>query len=57
MIVKIIKNYEDRFRLPTTDVLNDGCQKLIQTLADHFPKLNQRMIRERLEPMPLVAMR
>ncbi len=56
-IPKIIKDYEDRFRLPTTDVLNYGCQKLIRTLGDRFPKLNQTIKQERLEKMPLLAMR
>jgi uncharacterized NAD-dependent epimerase/dehydratase family protein len=55
-ILKIIKDYEDRFRLPTTDVLNYGCQKLIQILNDRFPKLNQKITRMRLERMPLLAM-
>lgn len=56
-IPKIIKDYEDSFGLPTTDVLNYGCQKLIQTLGDRFPKLNHKIKREKLELMPLLAMR
>lgn len=56
-IPKIIQDYEHRFRLPTTDVLNYGCQKLIQTLCKHFPKLNQKINSESLEIMPLIAMR
>ncbi len=54
-IPKIIKDYEDRLRLPTTDVLHYGCQKLVQALGDRFPKLNQK-IKQNLE-MPLLAMR
>ena len=56
-IPKIIKDYEDRFRLPTTDVLNYGCQKLVQALSDRFPKLNQKIKRRSLERMPLLATR
>ncbi len=54
-IPKIIQDYEDRLHLPTTDVLNYGCQKLVQALGDYFPKLNQK-IKRNLE-MPLLAMR
>jgi uncharacterized NAD-dependent epimerase/dehydratase family protein len=54
-IPKIIKDYEERLRLPTTDVLNYGCQKLVQTLCNYFPKLNQKINRD-LE-MPLSAVR
>ncbi|NCJ08298.1 DUF1611 domain-containing protein [Synechococcales cyanobacterium C] len=57
-IPKIIKDYEDRLRLPTTDVLNYGCQKLVQSLCNYFPKLNQKIKQENLETMmPLLAMR
>jgi hypothetical protein len=27
--------------LPTTDVLSNGCQKLVQALSDQFPNLKQ----------------
>lgn len=53
---KTIKDYENRFQLPTTDVLNYGCQKLIQVLCDRFPKLNQK-IKQDLTTIPLLAMR
>lgn len=56
-IPKIIKDYEKRFRLPTTDVLNYGCQKLVQTLCNYFPKLNQKINRKHVETLPLLAMR
>ncbi len=56
-IPSIIKDYESRLRLPTTDVLNYGCQKLIQTLCSYFPKLNQKIKRDRLESVPVLAMR
>ena len=54
-IPKIIKDYEDRLNLPTTDVLKYGCQKLVQALGDCFPKLNQK-IKRNLE-LPLLATR
>jgi len=54
---RIIKDYETRFRLPTTDVLNYGCQKLVQMLGDRFPKLNRKIKQERLKTMPLLAVR
>jgi uncharacterized NAD-dependent epimerase/dehydratase family protein len=56
-IPAIIKDYENRLRLPTTDVLNYGCQKLVQTLCNYFPKLNQKIKREHIETIPLLAMR
>jgi uncharacterized NAD-dependent epimerase/dehydratase family protein len=56
-IPKIIKDYEQRFGLTTTDVLTDGCQKLIQVLADRFPKLGQKLKRERIASLPVLAVR
>ncbi len=58
-IPKIIKDYENRLRLPTTDVLKYGCQKLVQALGDCFPKLNQKIKRNLELPLlaPLLAMR
>lgn len=54
-ILNIIKDYEERFQLPTTDVLSDGCQKLIDSLRHYFPKLNQPI--KRAEILPLLAVR
>lgn len=42
-IPSIIQDYEKRLRLPTTDVLKDGCQKLIEALGDRFPKIRQKI--------------
>jgi uncharacterized NAD-dependent epimerase/dehydratase family protein len=56
-ILKIIEDYEKQFQLPTTDVLSHGCQKLVQTLCKHFPKLNQKLKRENLEKIPVLATR
>ena len=38
----IIERYENQFQLPTTDVLSDGCQKLVQALTDRFPALQPK---------------
>jgi uncharacterized NAD-dependent epimerase/dehydratase family protein len=40
-VTKFIKDYEKRLQLPTTDVLNRGCRKLVQTIVNHFPELNR----------------
>jgi uncharacterized NAD-dependent epimerase/dehydratase family protein len=58
-IQKVIKDYENRFGLLTTDVLNYGCQKLVQTLCNHFPKLDQKIKQESFKtiPFPLLAVR
>ena len=42
-VLEVIENYEQKFKLPTTDVLSSGCQKLVQALSDQFPKLKQKM--------------
>lgn len=56
-IPTIIQDYENRFHLPTTDVLNYGCQKLIQALSDRFPSLNQKINPPvPLAPLPVLAM-
>lgn len=49
-----IEDYEQRLQLPTTDVLNDGCQKLVDALAAQFPALNQIIKRKSLEILPLL---
>ena len=38
-----IMYYEKRLGLPTTDVLNYGCAKLLQELGKQFPKLNKKI--------------
>ncbi len=40
-VTRCIKDYEQRLQLPTTDVLSRGCRKLVQTIVNHFPGLNQ----------------
>jgi uncharacterized NAD-dependent epimerase/dehydratase family protein len=54
-ILKVIEDYENRFQLPTTDVLNYGCQKLVRALSNHFPKLNQKIERKRLEAITYIG--
>jgi uncharacterized NAD-dependent epimerase/dehydratase family protein len=56
-IPNIIKDYEKQFKLPTTDVLNYGCQKIVQTLCDRFPKLNQKIKPKNLPKISVLAMR
>lgn len=54
-ILNVIADYEQRFQLPTTDVLNHGCRKLVQALRTRFPKLNQIIQRKSLEKIPVLA--
>lgn len=42
-VIVTIAEYEEKFCLPTTNVLTHGCQKLIQALYRHFPKLNKNI--------------
>ncbi|MCP2726924.1 DUF1611 domain-containing protein [Limnofasciculus baicalensis] len=56
-ILKVIKDYETRLKLPTTDVLTHGCQKLVQILGKHFPKLAQKIKLGNLEKIPVLATR
>jgi uncharacterized NAD-dependent epimerase/dehydratase family protein len=56
-ITEIIADYEEALGLPTTDVLNDGCQKLVQALGDRFLKLNQKIKRGSLKSAPLLVLR
>lgn len=45
-VLSSIEDYEARLRLPTTDVLSYGCEKLVQRLCQYFPKLNQIIQRQ-----------
>jgi uncharacterized NAD-dependent epimerase/dehydratase family protein len=40
-IEQVIVEYEDKFKLPTTDVLKQGCGKLIHTLFKAYPELRK----------------
>jgi uncharacterized NAD-dependent epimerase/dehydratase family protein len=56
-VLKVIADYEQRLKLPTTDVLSYGCQKLIHTLSNHFPKLKQKIKQENIVKIPALATR
>lgn len=47
-MVRFIDHYEQKLQLPTTDVLQYGCQKLIAALSQTFPQL-------KLNRQPLLA--
>ncbi len=42
-IDETIIDYEKRLKLPTTDVLNYGCRKLVQELGKQFTKINKKI--------------
>ena len=42
-VLKFIQSYEKYLSLPTTDVLNYGCEKLVRMLGDRFPKINTKI--------------
>ena len=50
-----VANYEQRFQLPTTDVLSHGCRKLVQALCNHFPELRQKISRKHVEKVRALA--
>ncbi len=54
-ILEIIEEYEKQLHLPTTDVLGHGCQKLVQSLNHHFPKLRQKIKPKKLQIVPALA--
>ncbi len=56
-IQNMIEAYERDLRLPTTDVLSYGCEKLVQVLIKHFPQLNQKIQRPSLDRTLLLANR
>lgn len=43
-IKNTIKKYENNLNLPTTDVLNKGCEKLVTELFNFFPELIEKEI-------------
>jgi len=55
-VLRFIANCERRLQLPTTDVLNHGCKKLVETLWGHFPYLRQKHDRKNaIKTQALVA--
>ncbi len=53
----IIDRYEQQFKLPTTDVLEHGCEKLIEALIKHYPSLKKAAKFEELSRIPLLVSR
>ena len=45
-ILKVIEDYEKKLKLPTTDVLNFGCEKIIQALNKNFPELKHKVAKK-----------
>lgn len=56
-ILEIVEDYEQRLQLPTADVLSHGCQKLVQTLINHFPKLGRKIKGTTPERIPALGTR
>ncbi|MDY7013026.1 MAG: DUF1611 domain-containing protein, partial [Cyanobacteriota bacterium] len=54
-IQKIIESYENRLRLPTTDVLTHGCHKLVRALGHRFPTLERENKRKHSQIIPLLT--
>jgi uncharacterized NAD-dependent epimerase/dehydratase family protein len=52
-VLKIIEGYESQLRLPTTDVLSTGCQKLVQALSEHFPMLKNKIKRKNFNSLSI----
>jgi len=53
----MIDRYEQELKLPTTDVLEYGCHKLIEALVAHFPSLNKTTKIKKRSRTPLLALR
>jgi uncharacterized NAD-dependent epimerase/dehydratase family protein len=39
----VVVEYEEKLKIPTTDVLLHGCDKLITSILDAFPQLEKRI--------------
>jgi len=48
---KEVKDHELRFQLPTTDVLTNGSQKLVQSLVAYFPALAKKVTNLEFTPI------
>ena len=42
-VEETIENYELQFRLPTTDALKYGCEKLVKRIIEVFPELKAKL--------------
>ena len=38
-VSKLASEYENQFNIPASDILEDGCQKIIDAIVDRFPEL------------------
>ena len=38
-VSNLAKEYENQFNIPAADILEDGCQKIIDSLLKRFPEL------------------
>jgi uncharacterized NAD-dependent epimerase/dehydratase family protein len=54
-VLETIVEYEDRYQLPTTDILKYGCQKLIKMLCNHYPALDQKINHVGFDAIPMLA--
>ena len=45
-MAKYAKEIEFRLNIPATDVLTEGCQKLLEQLSIHFPELGKKIIQQ-----------
>ncbi|WP_353259510.1 DUF1611 domain-containing protein [Prochlorothrix hollandica] len=52
-VLRIIADYERSLQLPTTDVLDQGCQKLVAALCQNFPQLQPKIRPNPLAQNPL----
>lgn len=54
-VIEFTDEYESRFQLPTSDILTDGCEKIIQSLCSHFPLLKQKDDYDELDQLPALG--
>lgn len=54
-VQKIITRYENRLRLPTTDILTSGCEKLVRALGNRFPNLKGQSKHNKSKTIPLLT--
>ena len=52
--LRVIDDYEREFQLPTTDVLSLGCQKLVQSLGNTFPRLYEKFNNGHVKPLATI---
>ena len=40
-VERTVVSYEDKYGLPTTDILKHGCDKVVKKIFEEFPELRQ----------------